>query len=340
MSKSKKIKVGISIGDINGISPQIILKSFLNKQIFELLTPVVFGSSKALSYYRKLFDLNVDFVTIKDLQQVKENRLNVVDLFDNTIDIKVGEDTEEAGKVALKSIEVACDALIENQIDVLVTAPINKSNIKVNGFTGHTEFLEKKLGGKALMFMVHEKLKVGLATHHIPLEKVKENISEKIINQKVKKINQTLQNDFSIRKPKIAILGLNPHAGDNGLLGKEEQEIIIPSIKKLNEENILAFGPFSADSFFTHDNLSKFDAVLAMYHDQGLTPFKALTFGEGVNYTAGLNYIRTSPDHGVGYEIAGQKIANESSFLKAIFTSIDIYNERKNNEELLKNKIN
>jgi 4-hydroxythreonine-4-phosphate dehydrogenase len=339
MSKTKKIRVGISIGDVNGISPEIILKSFSNKQIYDLFTPVVFGSTKALSFYRKLFDMTIDFFTIKSLKDLREGRLNVIDLADSNIEIKVGENTEEAGIIALKSIETACQALIENDIDVLVTAPINKSNIKVEGFTGHTEFLEKKLGGESLMFMIHDKIKVGLVTQHVPIEKINEKISQKLIQQKIKKINLTLQRDFSIRKPKIAVLGLNPHAGDNGLLGKEEQEIIIPSIIKINQEKILAFGPFSADSFFTNENLLKYDAILAMYHDQGLIPFKTLTFGEGVNFTAGLNYIRTSPDHGVGYEIAGKNIANEQSFLTSIYTAIDLYNQRKINDELVKNSI-
>ena len=339
MTKERKIRVGISLGDINGISSEIILKIFSNKQVFDLYTPVVFGSSKVLSFYRKLLDLNVDFFTIKSPQEIKDGRLNLVDLADNTIEINVGLNTEIAGKYALHFIDKTIQALLEKHIDVMVTAPINKSNIKSEGFTGHTEYLEKKLGGESLMFMVHQTIKVGLVTQHIPLEKVKEKITSKLIQQKAKKINQTLQKDFSIRKPKIAVLGLNPHAGDNGLLGKEEQEIIIPAIKELNNQGILAFGPFSSDSFFTSENLAKFDAILAMYHDQGLIPFKTLTFGEGVNFTAGLNFVRTSPDHGVGYEIAGKKIANENSFQTAIYEAIDIFHRRNESESLMKNAI-
>lgn len=339
MIKERKIRVGISLGDINGISPEIVLKIFSNKQVFDLYTPVVFGSSKVLSFYRKLLDLTVDFFSIKSPQEIKDGRLNLVDLADDKIEINVGQNTEIAGKYALRFIDKTIQAMIDGQIDVMVTAPINKSNIKSEGFTGHTEYLEKKMGGESLMFMVHESIKVGLVTQHIPLEKVKEKITSKLIQQKAKKINQTLQKDFSIRKPKIAVLGLNPHAGDNGLLGKEEQEIIIPAIKELNNQGILAFGPYSSDSFFASENLSKFDAILAMYHDQGLIPFKTLTFGEGVNFTAGLNYIRTSPDHGVGYEIAGKKVANENSFQTAIYQAIDIYQRRSENESLMKNSI-
>lgn len=327
------------MGDINGISPEIILKTFSNKQVFELYTPVVFGSTKALAYYGKLLDINTDFSTIKSMSEIKENRLNVLDLADNSLLINPGEATNVAGKFALIFIETAAQALIDGYVDVMVTAPINKSNIKVDGFTGHTEFLEKMFKGESIMFMIHDSIKVGLVTQHIPLEKVKENISQKLIQQKAKKINETLQRDFSIRKPKIAVLGLNPHAGDSGLLGKEEQEIITPAIIKLNKEGILAFGPFSSDSFFTKENLAKYDAVLAMYHDQGLIPFKTLTFGEGVNYTAGLNYIRTSPDHGVGYDIVEKNAAKEESFTTAIYAAIDIYNRRTDNDELIKSKI-
>ncbi|MFA9290262.1 MAG: 4-hydroxythreonine-4-phosphate dehydrogenase PdxA [Solirubrobacteraceae bacterium] len=331
MINNNKIRVGISMGDFNGISPEVILKSLASDQILDILTPIVFGSLKVFSYYKKIFNINLETFNIKHPDQIKEGRINFIDLTDQKLEINIGSSTEIAGEKSLLFLENATNALIKNQIDVLVTAPINKSNIKLENFTGHTEYLEQKLGGESLMFMIHDNIKVGLVTQHIPVEKIKTSINKELIIKKAKKINQTLINDFSISRPKIAVLGLNPHAGDNGLLGKEELEIIIPAIKELNQENLLVFGPYSADSFFTPNNLSNFDAVLAMYHDQGLIPFKTLTFGEGVNFTAGLDYIRTSPDHGVGYEIAEKNIAKHGSFLKAIYASIDIFNARKEN---------
>ena len=326
-----KIKVGISIGDLNGIGLETIIKTFKDSRMMDFCTPIVFGSTKVASIHRKAIemqDFNFNIInTIKDANPKKANLLNI---WNEDIEINFGTATTKSGELSFDSLKRASEALKNNDIDVLVTAPINKASIqeKVTNFIGHTEFLQGNFEGESLMIMVSERMKVAFVTGHVPLTEVKKAITIKNIILKTKKLNTSLIQDFGIRLPKIAVLGLNPHAGENGLLGGEENESIIPALKKLKEEGIMAFGPYPADSFFTSKNLENFDGILSMYHDQGLTAFKTLSFSDGVNFTAGLNIIRTSPVHGTAYEIAGQGIADERSFREAVFMACDIYKKR------------
>ena len=326
-----KIKVGISIGDLNGIGLETIIKTFKDSRMMDFCTPIVFGSTKVASIHRKAIemqDFNFNIInTIKDANPKKANLLNI---WNEDIEINFGTATTKSGELSFDSLKRASEALKNNDIDVLVTAPINKASIqeKVTNFIGHTEFLQGNFEGESLMIMVSERMKVAFVTGHVPLTEVKKAITIENIILKTKKLNTSLIQDFGIRLPKIAVLGLNPHAGENGLLGGEENESIIPALKKLKEEGIMAFGPYTADSFFTSKNLENFDGILSMYHDQGLTAFKTLSFSDGVNFTAGLNIIRTSPVHGTAYEIAGQGIADERSFREAVFMACDIYKKR------------
>ena len=328
----KKIKIGITQGDVNGVGYEVILKVFYDLQLIELCTPIVYGSKKYSSDHKKNLEMNnfsLNYINAPSM--AKEDKLNLIQCCEDKDDLEIGTPTKSSGKAAFQSLDAAVNDLIAGKIDAVVTAPINKKNIQGEGFDfpGHTEFLAKKdNGANGLMFMISDKLKVGVVTGHIPLKDVSSVISEEKILDKLKVMNKSLKRDFNINKPKIAVLGLNPHAGDNGLLGSEEQDVIINAIQKSNEDKILAHGPFPADGFFGSNQYLKYDAVLAMYHDQGLIPFKALSFGEGVNFTAGLSYIRTSPDHGTGYDIAGEGKADESSIRQAIYTAIDIYNSR------------
>ena len=329
-SKHHKIKVGISVGDFNGIGVEIILKALKDKNITDFFTPVIFGSGKLFSYQKNVFKINTTFNYVQTAKEAANGKLNIVNLWKDNVNVDFGTPTEESTKMAIDSLEAATDALMKGEIDVLVTAPINKDEMMKQGFkhAGHTGYFEEKFGKKGLMFLVTEGLKVAVSTHHIPVSEISKNISKQKIKEQVRVLNQSLIEDFCIQKPKIAILGLNPHAGDGGAIGKEEIEIIEPAIKELFNEGILAFGPFPADSFFQPEKYSSFDAVLAMYHDQGLAPFKTLAYEEGVNYTAGLPFIRTSPDHGVAYDIAGKNLADEQSFSEAIFTAIKIFKNR------------
>ena len=326
-----KIKVGISIGDLNGIGLETIIKTFKDSRMMDFCTPIVFGSTKVASIHRKAIemqDFNFNIInTIKDANPKKANLLNI---WNEDIEINFGTATTKSGELSFDSLKRASEALKNNDIDVLVTAPINKASIqeKVTNFIGHTEFLQGNFEGESLMIMVSERMKVAFVTGHVPLTEVKKAITIENIILKTKKLNTSLIKDFGIRLPKIAVLGLNPHAGENGLLGGEENESIIPALKKLKEEGIMAFGPYPADSFFTSKNLENFDGILSMYHDQGLTAFKTLSFSDGVKFTAGLNIIRTSPVHGTAYEIAGQGIADERSFREAVFMACDIYKKR------------
>ncbi len=342
MSKNK-IRLGISHGDINGISYEIIIKSLLDNRIFDFFTPIIFGSSKIAAYHRKaLSTLNLNLVSIKSTESLNLKRANIINCIENNTKVELGLSTEMAGKASLTALELAVSNLMNKKIDVLVTAPINKQNIQSNkfNFPGHTEYLEKKFDVEnSLMLMINEKIRVGVVTGHIPLSKVAESISTKLILEKLRILQNSLIRDFAITKPKIAVLSLNPHAGDNGLLGSEENEIIIPSIKIAREEEILAFGPYPADGFFGSFSYDKFDAVLAMYHDQGLAPFKSIVFDKGVNYTAGLPFVRTSPAHGTAYEIAGKNIASPNSFREAMYLACDIFNNRNKYDELTKNKL-
>lgn len=339
--KNHKVRVGISIGDFNGIGPEIIMKSLKDKTITDFFTPVIFGSGKLFTYQKNIFKLNLNFNYISEASQAHAGKLNMVNLVKDNVNVELGVPTEESTKMAIDSLEAATEALIRGEIDVLVTAPINKDEMVKMGFkhTGHTGYFEEKFNKKGLMFLVTEDLKVAVSTHHIPIAQVAENISKEKIKKQIKVLNQTLIEDFNISKPKIAVLGLNPHSGDGGVIGNEEIEIISPAIKELSENGILAFGPFPADSFFQPNKYKSFDAVLAMYHDQGLAPFKTLAYEEGVNYTAGLPFIRTSPDHGVAYDIAGQNIADEQSFTEAIFTAIKIFKHRSEYNELMSTRL-
>ena len=339
--KQHKVRVGISIGDFNGIGPEIIMKALKDKTITDFFTPIIFGSGKLFTYQKNIFKLNYNFNYITETSQAQSDKINMVNLWKDNVNVDLGKPTEESTKMAIDSLEAATMALMNGEIDVLVTAPINKEEMMKNGFAhaGHTGYLEEKFGKKGLMFLVTDDLKVAVSTHHIPIVQVAENISKEKIKKQIKILNQCLIEDFQIERPKIAVLGLNPHAGDGGAIGNEEIEIIEPAIRELFENGILAFGPFPADSFFQPNKYKNYDAVLAMYHDQGLAPFKTLAYEEGVNFTAGLPFIRTSPDHGVAYDIAGKNIADEQSFSEAIFMAIKIFKNRLEYNDLMNNRM-
>lgn len=336
--KEKRINVGITHGDINGIGYEIIMKALMDQRMIELFTPVVYGTAKVASYYRKTLNINeFSFNIIRKADQAHPRKPNMVNLMDQEVKIDLGVSTPIAGELAYMALEAATEDLKNGSIDVLVTAPINKKNIQEAGFNfpGHTEYLEHKFPSDGyLMLMVTQNLRIGVVTGHIPLREVPDNITvEKILN-KVKVLNHSLKKDFGISKPKIAILGLNPHAGEAGLLGKEEIEVIIPAIEKARGEGTLVYGPFPADGFFGFNDHTKYDGVLAMYHDQGMIPFKTLSYQEGVNFTAGLPYVRTSPAHGTAYELAGKDMASPDSLRQAIYLAIDIFKTRKMNQDL------
>ncbi|WP_445748092.1 4-hydroxythreonine-4-phosphate dehydrogenase PdxA [Polaribacter sp.] len=341
MDKSDKIIVGISIGDLNGIGIEVILKTFDDKRMLEFCTPVIFGATKAISYHKKVLENETQVHGITDISQANAAKINVLNIWKEEVDIEIGKPTAISGEYALKSLESAVNHLKENKIDVLITAPINKENIQSDAFhfPGHTEFLEEKLGGKSLMILMTDELRIGLITGHIPISKVAETITPELITSKVETMHASLIKDFGINKPKIAVLALNPHCGDKGVIGKEDDEIIRPTIAAIQETGKLVFGPYAADGFFGNETYKQFDGVLATYHDQGLAPFKALSFGKGVNFTAGLSHIRTSPDHGTGYDIAGKNLAKSSSFEEALFTAIQLFRNREEYKELTKNQL-
>jgi 4-hydroxythreonine-4-phosphate dehydrogenase len=341
MKKSEKIKVGISVGDTNGIGIEVILKTFEDNRMLDFCTPVIFASNKVISYHKKALNINTQVHGIENLKNIVYNKLNLLNIWRETIDIDLGVANEKSGKYAYESLQSATKALKEGFIDVLVTAPINKHNIQSDtfNFSGHTEFLEENLEGESLMILMTKDLKIGLITGHIPVDKVSETITPELITSKVEIMYSCLIQDFQKSKPKIAVLCLNPHCGDQGVIGTEDDEIVKPTIDAIQETGKLVYGPYAADSFFGTENYKKFDGVLAMYHDQGLAPFKALSFGGGVNFTAGLNKIRTSPDHGTAYEIAGQGIADNNSFNEAIFTGISIFKTRREYVSLIENRL-
>ena len=339
---SKKVKVGVSIGDINGIGMEVIIKTFMDKRMQMLCTPVIFGSSKVASFHRKIMGVeDFSFNLIENPNKASNKKVNLINCWEEEVKITLGENTSEGGKYAFKSLEAATNALQKGEVDVLVTAPINKQNIQSDSFQfpGHTEYLAAKGKGDALMLMLSESMRIGVVTGHLPLEQVSANISQEKVLEKLRLLNNSLKQDFGIRKPKIAVLGLNPHAGDQGVLGNEEDNIINPALQKAKEENIFSFGPYPADSFFGSDKLGAFDGILAMYHDQGLIPFKTLAFGKGVNFTSGLPFVRTSPDHGTAFEIAGENKANEQSLREAVFTACDIYKKRQEFNEINENPL-
>ena len=330
MDKSDKIIVGISIGDLNGIGIEVILKTFEDKRMLEFCTPVLFGATKVISFHKKALDIEVPVHGITHINQVNHNKINVLNIWKEEVDIELGKATKVSGDYAAKSLTEAVNHLKDKTIDVLLTAPINKENIQSEtfNFPGHTEFLEAHLEGKSLMILMTDELRIGLITGHIPISKVAETITPELIEKKVAIMHESLIKDFGINKPKIAVLALNPHCGDKGVIGEEDDKIIRPTVAKLYEEGKLVFGPYAADGFFGSETYKQFDGVLATYHDQGLAPFKALSFGKGVNFTAGLNGVRTSPDHGTGYDIAGKNKANPSSFIEALFTGIAVFKNR------------
>lgn len=336
---NKNIRVGISVGDLNGIGLEVILKTFSDSRMMEFCTPVIFGSAKLLSFQKKVLNIDTPFTGIDSPADMVEGKINLVHTWKEAVNIEFGKPTEQSGSYAFKSLEAATDALMANQVDVLVTAPINKNNIQSGefDFPGHTEYLAKRMQGDPLMFLVTEELKVGVATGHIPISEVSKAVDKKLLYSKINKIHESLVRDFAIRKPKIAVMGLNPHNGDGGVIGNEDDKVVRPVVEELFDSGKLVFGPYAADSFFGSDNSQNFDAILGMYHDQGLIPFKTLSFGQGVNFTAGLSEVRTSPDHGTAYEIAGKGLANEQSFREAVFTAIQIFRNRQQHSELTEN---
>jgi 4-hydroxythreonine-4-phosphate dehydrogenase len=343
MENNNLIKVGISVGDINGIGPEIILKTFSESMMMKVCIPVIYGSSKLFSFYRKTLNLNDNqFNIIKSASQAGNKIPNLINVWEEEARIETGQQTETGGQYAFKSLEKAVSDLKNSEIDALVTAPINKKNIQNDkfNFAGHTEFLADQAGKKDyLMLLCNNDLRVGTVTGHIPVSDVSMQLSQEKIIAKARVMLNSLLQDFRIRKPKIAVLGLNPHNGDNGLMGSEEQNIIIPAIEKLKAEGHIVMGPFAADGFFGSGSFTKFDGILSMYHDQGLVPFKTIAFGGGVNFTAGLPFVRTSPDHGVGYDIAGLNKASEQSFREAIYAAVDIVKCREEFLELSENPL-
>ena len=339
MEEKGNIKLGISIGDLNGIGCEVALKTFEDVRMFDFCTPVIFASNKTISGQQKALGISIPFNGVHEASKAVDGKLNIVNVWKQVPNIQFGEATKEAGDFALQSLKAAVAALKNGDIDVLVTAPINKNNIQSDDFKfpGHTDYLAQELEGESLMFMVTDGLKVGLLTDHVAVKDVSSAIIPRLVRDKVNTIEKSLKMDFGIRKPKIALLGINPHSGDNGVIGKEDDEVLKPVIQEMTNNGHLVFGPYSADSFFGSDNYKNFDAVLAAYHDQGLIPFKTLSFGQGVNFTAGLDKVRTSPDHGTAYEIAGKGQADHSSFKEAVFMAIKIFRNRTEYLELTEN---
>lgn len=341
---NKKLIVGITQGDGNGIGYEVIIKALSDPRALDSFTPVIYGSSKIFGFYRKLIHNieQMDTYVITSAQDAKPNKVNIVNCLPNNVFVEPGQATPESAKSAIQSLECAVRDIKAGAIDVLVTAPINKRAMVNEGFgyTGHTEYLQKEFNVPEVgMFMISPQMKVGVVTGHIPLKDVSASISTDLILKKLQLMKKSLQRDFGIDEPKIAVLGLNPHCGDGGLLGDEEQSIILPAVKAASDQGILTFGPYSPDGFFGLGNYSRFDATLAMYHDQGLEPFKALSFENGVNFTSGLPIVRTSPDHGTAYEMAGRDLADPRSMMEAIYDAIDIYNSRKDYDALMAGKM-
>jgi 4-hydroxythreonine-4-phosphate dehydrogenase len=338
------IKIGISVGDINGISLEVILKTLDDSRITQLCTPVIYGSSKVISYHKNIVNIS-DFpmTNVRDAHHLKIGEVNVVNCWQDNVRITLGKASEESGKFAYVSLDRAVQDLNAGLIDALVTAPINKHAMQLAGFphTGHTEFLTAKANVQdSLMMLVNADLRVALATNHIPISEISKKLNKELILRKLNMLNQSLKMDFGIQKPKIAVLGLNPHAGDEGAIGNEELQYIIPAIQEAKSKGIFAIGPYPADGFFGSGTYHHFDAVLAMYHDQGLVAFKSLSFESGVNFTAGLPFVRTSPDHGTAYNITGQNKASADSFREALFTAIEIVKKRADYKEMFANPLN
>ena len=341
--EERKIRVAITQGDTNGVGYEVILKVFSDPNILELCTPIIYGSPKIASYHRKALNLEVPYTIINHAEEARDGRVNLLACFDDEIKIEIGQPSQEAGAAALKALDRAMTDYRSELYDVLVTAPINKATMQSPGFhfPGHTEYIETSVGEgqKALMILMNETLRVALVTTHLPIKDIAKAITKEGIVEKATIFHKALKRDFRISSPRIAVLSLNPHAGDNGLLGSEEKDIILPAIEELADKGIQAFGPFAADGFFGAGTFNYFDGVLAMYHDQGLAPFKTIALDNGVNYTAGLPIIRTSPDHGTAYDIAGQDKADENSMRQAIYTAIDVFRNRQFYDEPLQNPL-
>ena len=343
MSEKGKIRVGITQGDINGIGYEIIFKTFENTEMFEICTPIIFGSPKAAAYHRKALDMEIPYNAIETVAEAQVGKLNIINCNNDELHIELGISSPEAGQAAFQALEKAVEAYKKGEIDVLVTAPIDKNAIQCEQFhfPGHTEYLQEcsDEGDKALMILCSGELRVAVATSHLALRDIPAAITPELLEEKIALLDESLKRDFNIDAPKIAVLSLNPHAGDNGLLGKEEIEVITPTIRKMNDGGIFCYGPFAADGFMGSGKYDQFDAILAMYHDQGLAPLKALAMNSGINFTAGLSIIRTSPAHGVAYDIAGQGTADENSFRQAIYVAIDIMRNRKFYAEARRNPL-
>jgi 4-hydroxythreonine-4-phosphate dehydrogenase len=341
--EKKTIIAGISHGDINGIGYEVIIKALSDPMITDFCTPVVYGSPKVAAYHRKALNIsNFSFNNIRSVEEAHQKKANMINCLDDNTRVELGKSTQHGGEAALISLERAMADVLSGKVDVLVTAPIDKHNIQSDNFhfSGHTEYLKSKArADEVLMFMIGETMRIGIATGHVPLRDVPGLITTELLMKKLRLMDQSLSYDFAVRKPKIAVLGLNPHAGDNSLLGSEEEQIITPAIQQARKEGILAFGPFPCDGFFGAGSFAKFDGILAMYHDQGLTPFKAISFESGVNFTAGLPFIRTSPVHGTAFQIAGKGEASENSFRQAIFLACEILKNRQTYAEISKNPL-
>ncbi|MDD4993020.1 MAG: 4-hydroxythreonine-4-phosphate dehydrogenase PdxA [Paludibacter sp.] len=342
--EADKIIIGITHGDINGIGYEVILKTLSDPRMLETFVPVIYGSPKVAAYHRKNLDIQgLNLNIVNTIEEINLKRVNIISCVDDEIKVELGSSTEEAGKAAYDALERATADLAKGALHAIVTAPINKKNIQSASFKfpGHTEYLEQKFAGDtpALMMLVNDVMRVAVVTGHIPVDKISKELTEKLILDKLVVLNASLKKDFSIVRPRIAVLGLNPHAGDEGVIGNEEKTVIVPALKQAEKLGIVAVGPYPADGFFGSGNFNKFDAVLAMYHDQGLIPFKTVSMDTGVNFTAGLSVIRTSPDHGTAYDIAGQNIASEESFRQALYLAYDIYQSRVWNAEISANPL-
>ena len=338
MENKRKIRVGITHGDINGVGYEVILKTFSDSTMLELCTPIVYGSPKVAAYHRKAMDIPTNFSIINSAEGAMDDRLNILNCTEDELKVELTKPTPEAGKAALSALEKALEDYRKGLIDVLVTAPINKHTIQSDTFhfPGHTEYIEERVGDdrKALMILMKDDFRVALVTGHIPVKDIATTITKELIMEKLSIFHRSLKSDFCIDSPRIAVFSLNPHAGDNGLIGTEESEVIIPAMEEMIAKGVQCFGPYPADGFMGSGNFTHFDGILAMYHDQGLAPFKVMAMDEGVNFTAGLPIVRTSPAHGTAYDIAGQGIASESSFRQAIYTAIDVFRNRLIEEEI------
>ena len=341
--EQNKIRVAITQGDVNGIGYEVILKAFEDPTMLELCTPIIYGSPKVMTYHRKTLNLDTSFTIIGSAAEAIPGKINVINCNEDEVKVEFGKPSRESGKSAFEALEKAMIDYKEGLYDILVTAPIHKEMIQSEGFTfpGHTEYIEQSVGDgdKALMILASERLRVALVTGHVPIAKISSILTKELIEEKIQLFNTSLKADFGIGAPRIAVLGLNPHAGDGGVIGTEEENIIIPAISAMREQGVICYGPFPADGFMGNSLYTHFDGVLAMYHDQGLTPFKVLAMDEGVNFTAGLPIVRTSPDHGTAFDIAGKGEASENSFRQAIYMGIDIYRNRKNEADASRNPL-